>query len=358
MSIFEPLKPVKQRSRRPFIIIGVLLLLVAILFLCTNVNDDVQFVVHFFHPPAHFTYAGHSDAVSGVAWSPDGQRIASASSDGTVQVWNAGNGRSLSTYRGGTSEMLTVAWSHNGRYLAAGGADSLVHIWNASSYKPLLTYRGHTSVVTGVTWSADDRYLASCDTAGSMQVWQAADGKQITTTSSLGSAKGAGQAWNAVAWSPSENKVALAGNGLVLVQDALTGKNANSYGNGGIINSIAWSPDGTSIAFSAGGDTLAVWNVAQKRETALLSGQTTGDIYATSWSPNGKMIATGNADGLVEIWDALKGHLLSTYRGHADFYPGHFTFGSGYAINSLAWSPDSTHIASASNDKTVQVWRV
>ncbi len=358
MSIFEPLKPVKSRPKRPFIIAGILLLLVAILFLCTNVNKDVQFVVHFFNPPAHFTYTGHSDAVSGVAWSPDGKRIASASSDGTVQVWNATNGSALSTYRGNTSEMLAVAWSHNGRYLAAGRADSLVHIWNASTDAPLLVYRGHTSVVTSLTWSMDDRYLASCDTAGSMQVWQAADGKQVTTTTSLGSAKGAGPAWNGVAWSPVGNRIALAGNGNVLVQDALTGKNANSYGNGGVINSVSWSPDSTSIAFSGGGDALSIWNVAQKHETALLSGQTSGDIYTTAWSPNSKMIATGNADGLVEIWDAVKGHLLSTYRGHADFYPGHFTFGSGYAINSLAWSPDSIHIASASNDKTVQVWRV
>jgi WD40 repeat protein len=253
--------------------------------------------------------------------------------------------------------MLTVAWSHNGRYLAAGGADSLVHIWNANLDTQILTYRGHKGVVTGLTWSMDDRYLASCDTAGSMQVWQAADGKLITTTASLGSAKGIQPAWNAVSWSPTGNKIALAGTGNVVVQDALSGKNANSYGNSGVIKSVAWSPDAASIAFSAGGDTFSIWNVAQKSQTSLLSGQATGDIYATAWSPNGKMIATGNADGLVEIWDAIKGRPLSTYRGHADFYPGHFTLGSGYAINNLAWSPNSAQIASASNDKTVQVWR-
>ena len=356
MSIFEPLKPVKQRSRRPFIIIGIPVLLIAVLLLCTNVNSDVQFVVHFFNPPAHLTYAGHSDAVSGVAWSPNGQRIASASSDGTVQVWDAASGSHALTYRGHTSDVLTVAWSHDGRYLASGSADNSVQIWNASTGARILTYRGHSSVITGVTWSGDDRYLASCDVAGSMQVWQAADGKRLTTTSSLGSAKGNSPAWNAVAWSPVGNKIAAASTGSVLIQDALTGKNANNYGTGGAINSVAWSPDGASIAFSSGGDALAIWSVAQKRETNLLTGGTNGDIYATAWSPNGKLIATGNADGLVEVWDASTGHLLSTYRGHVDFYPGHF--GSGYAINSLTWSPDSTHVASAANDKTVQVWRV
>ncbi len=356
MSIFEPLKPVKQRSKRPFIIIGIPVLLVAALLLCTNVNNDVQFVVRFFNPPAHFSYTGHSDAVSGVAWSPNGQRIASASSDGTVQVWDAANGGHVLTYHRHTSDVLTVAWSHDGRYLASGSADNSVQIWNASTGARILTYRGHTSVVTGVTWSSDDRYLASCDASGSAQVWQAANGKLITTTSSLGSAKGNNPAWNGVAWSPAGNKIALAGTGSVLIQDALTGKNASYYGNGGAINSLAWSPDGASIAFSSGGDALGLWNVAQKRQTALLSGRTSGDIYATAWSPNGKMIATGNADGLVEVWDAVTGRLVSTYRGHADFYPGHLIPGSGYAINSLAWSPDSTHIASAGNDKTVQVW--
>ncbi len=129
MSIFEPLKPVKSRPKRPFIIAGILLLLVAILFLCTNVNKDVQFVVHFFNPPAHFTYTGHSDAVSGVAWSPDGKRIASASSDGTVQVWNAANGSALSTYRGNTSEMLAVAWSPDSTHIASASNDKTVQIW-------------------------------------------------------------------------------------------------------------------------------------------------------------------------------------------------------------------------------------
>lgn len=74
-----------------------------------------------------------------------------------------------------------------------------------------------------------------------------------------------------------------------------------------------------------------------------------------AWSPDGKRIASGSADGLVQVWDALTGNNVYTYRGHADYYWGHFT--SGQAVYSVAWSPDGKRIASGSNDMTVQVWQ-
>lgn len=77
-------------------------------------------------------------------------------------------------------------------------------------------------------------------------------------------------------------------------------------------------------------------------------------VSAVSWSPDGKRIASGGDDMLVQVWDALNGQHAYTYRGHADTYPGHFTSG---AVNTVAWSPDSSHVASGSNDNTVQVWK-
>src|SRR5947207_15929163 len=90
MSILDkPLAPRPQRSKRPFIIVGIVLVLVIILLVFTNVGSDVAFVQHFVTPPNHFTYNGHFNHVSAVAWSPDGKRIASAGGDGTAQVWGA-----------------------------------------------------------------------------------------------------------------------------------------------------------------------------------------------------------------------------------------------------------------------------
>ncbi len=76
-------------------------------------------------------YRGHTHFISGIAWSPDGQRIASASGDGTVHVWNAATGRTQYSYRSHTGAVLAVAWSPNGRLIASGGDDGTAQVWRA-----------------------------------------------------------------------------------------------------------------------------------------------------------------------------------------------------------------------------------
>ncbi len=159
-----------------------------------------------------------------------------------------------------------------------------------------------------------------------------------------------------MAWSPDGKSIAIGGNGDVRVLDAATGKHVTYYGfHGGLVHSVAWSPDGAYLAIGSASFTVEVWKVASVQNVYTYTGHTT-DVFSVAWSPNGKRIASGSADGLVEVWDALTGNNVYTYRGHADIYFGHFTFGSGGAVNGVAWSPDGKRIASASSDTTVQVW--
>jgi WD40 repeat protein len=74
-------------------------------------------------------YRGHAASVNALAWSPDGQRIASASFDGTVHLWRALDGKEAFVYRGHEDSVLTVAWSPDGQHLASAGRDDLVHVW-------------------------------------------------------------------------------------------------------------------------------------------------------------------------------------------------------------------------------------
>jgi WD40 repeat protein len=78
-----------------------------------------------------YTYRGHSSAVTSIAWSPDGRRIASGSFDKTVQVWNAADGSHILTYRGHSDIVNAVAWSPNGKRIVSGSLDSTVQIWQA-----------------------------------------------------------------------------------------------------------------------------------------------------------------------------------------------------------------------------------
>src|SRR5438270_10514172 len=146
MSILDkPLSPRPQRTklRLAILILSIVAVLLIIFFVLTDIRTDFTFGVHFFTAPNHFTYQGHSDYVSAVTWSPDGKRIASASGDHTVQVWDATDGSHVLTYRGHSDDVLAIAWSPDGRLLASASLEPTGQDWDATTGVHLMTYRGH-----------------------------------------------------------------------------------------------------------------------------------------------------------------------------------------------------------------------
>ena len=110
--------------------------------------------------------------INAVAWSPDGTRLASASSDNTVHVWDAHTGSLLHSYTGHSSSVLAVAWSPDGRRLASASSNT-VHVWDAHRDPLLHSYAGHSDSVNAVAWSPDGYRLASGADNGVVVVWQA-----------------------------------------------------------------------------------------------------------------------------------------------------------------------------------------
>jgi len=66
-----------------------------------------------------------------VAWSPNGKRISSSSTDNTVQVWGAADGHNVCTYKGHSDQVWSVAWSPDGKHVASGSGDKTVQVWMA-----------------------------------------------------------------------------------------------------------------------------------------------------------------------------------------------------------------------------------
>ncbi len=124
-------------------------------------------------PHSAVPYREHSDFVQSLAWSPDGMRIASASNDKTVKLWDPQTGQTLLTYRGHTDAVKVVAWSPDGQYIASSGVDTTVQIWDPQTGKTIFTYKGHFGTVYGLAWSKASRYIASGDAHNLVQVWRA-----------------------------------------------------------------------------------------------------------------------------------------------------------------------------------------
>jgi tRNA A-37 threonylcarbamoyl transferase component Bud32 len=106
------------------------------------------------------TLRGHAGPVNGVAFSPDGTRLASASADGSVRVWDRQAHREMLTLRGHEGAVLAVAFSPDGGRIASGGADHTARLWDREGHE-VLTLRGHTVGVASVAFSPDGTRLAT-----------------------------------------------------------------------------------------------------------------------------------------------------------------------------------------------------
>jgi WD40 repeat protein len=115
----------------------------------TRSHDDevipaAEDIVHraLFESRVRLTMKGHESGVWSVAWRPDGQRLATASSDNTVKVWESQTGRELLTIKGHENSVSCVAWSPDGQRLATASYDNTIRIWEAETGQELLTMKG------------------------------------------------------------------------------------------------------------------------------------------------------------------------------------------------------------------------
>jgi WD40 repeat protein len=127
------------------------------------------------------TLEGHSDSVSSVAFSHDSTRLASASDDRTVKIWDASSGACLQTLKGHVSHVMSVAFSHDSTRLASASSNRIVKIWDASSGACLQTLKDHSKSISSVAFSHNSTRLASSSDDSTVKIWDVSSGACLQT---------------------------------------------------------------------------------------------------------------------------------------------------------------------------------
>lgn len=284
---------------------------------------------------------GHIDSVQAVAWSPDGELIATASEDRTTKIWQR-NGALVTNLQGHKGRIWAVDWSHDGRLIATASDDKRVKIWNRKG-ELVTTLKGHTAPVYAVVFSRNN-IIATGGQDNTVKLWNS-EGQLLRTLQGQNS-----EVWW-LTWTADGKKLATAGNDkLVRVWDLSNPKAVQPSfilaGHTKEVNAVSLSPDGKILATASADKTVKFWSLTGKKPILLhtLFGHTE-QVYAISFAPNGKTVATGSFDNTAKIWK-IDGTLVRTLRGHKS------------EVYGVAWSPDSKMLVTGSFDSSVKIWHL
>lgn len=305
----------------------------------------------------HLTFTGHSDVVWKAVFSPDGELIASASVDKTVKIWQKKDGQIIRTLQHPTG-ITALAFSSDGNYLATSSYDSNVRLWQVSDGALLKTFAGNGQTLWTVAFSPDGNTIATGGEDKSVKLWNVNDGSLLRTLE--------GHSLNIwwVAFSPDSSKVASASfDTNIKIWSVDDGQLIRTIsGHTQAVLSVSFSKDGQYLVSSSDDSTAKLWNANDGKLIRSFQ-EDSEHIYSVAISPDGKRLLTGGRDRnivgefiqnffgasdtnkwvTVRLWNIEDGKLIQTFTDHSN------------DVFSVAFSPDGKWIATAGEDKSVNV---
>ncbi|KAJ5792654.1 uncharacterized protein N7503_008632 [Penicillium pulvis] len=280
---------------------------------------------------------GHLGPVQSVAFSPDGQLLASGSDDNNVRLWHAATGTLQLTLDGHLGPVQSVAFSSDGRLLASGSDDKTVRLWDIVTGALQHIFESESGPVQSVAFSPDGRVLASGSGDKVVLLWDVQTGSLLLNLKDhLGPVR-------SVAFAPDRRLLASGSDRVVRLWDTKTGVLQQTLeAESGPVQSVAFSPDSRLLAYGSEDKVVKIWDVATGTLQLTLEGHL-GPVQSVAFSPDDQLLAS-HSNKMVWLWNIATGTLQQAFEGHLG------------PVQSVAFSPDSRLLASGSDDKMVRLW--
>lgn len=240
---------------------------------------------------------GHSGRVWSVAFAPDNRRLLSGGFDNSIRIWDLISGREAGKLAGHGDYVRSVVVSRDGHFALSGGDDRMLRLWNLETRKEVHVYPGHDHFIWRVDLSRDGKRALSASLDRTVRLWDVDSAKPLKTL------EGHADTVMCVVFSP-DGRRALSGSTdkTLKLWDLETGECLKTFiGHKGYVLSVAFSPDGRRALSASADRTVKLWDVYEGTEIRTLEGHT-DSVFGVAFSRDGRFAASAGQDGSVRIW--------------------------------------------------------